>query len=176
MKPQSHRAIYPPGHQATGPLGYRATDPQCHRFTGPPSHRFTHPPDHRITGSLGHQATDHPPIGSPEPLGHLGHHSATLPFGSPGSPKHQGYWVTYPPHRPGLKPQTHLSIHIQDPGLGLRIRSTDPEPNTRARATTHNPQTQDPRATEPQITDLGSWISPIDQPQSSKKPGSHLAP
>jgi hypothetical protein len=142
-------------------------------------HRATKPPFHPPTRSLGHQATDHPPIGSPELLGHLGHHISTPPFGSPGSPKRQGYWVTYPPHRPGLKPQAHLSTHIQDPGLGSRIKPTDPEPNTRARATTHRPRIPESpnyrskslRATEHQITRL-PLIHPSIHP-SHKPPGSH---
>jgi hypothetical protein len=164
MKPQTHRSIYPPGHQATGPLGHRATDPQCHRSTGPPSHRFTQPPDHWVT--------------KPQTIHPLDHqsHWVTRAIKSPGLPYlHPTTWLSRVTQAPGLLG------HLSTPQTRVRAKATDPpiHPDPRLRVTGHRPQTQNPRATDPRatmITDLGSWSPPIGHPQSSKKPGGHLAP
>jgi hypothetical protein len=190
MKPQTHRSIYPPGHQATDHPPIRSPEPLSHQ-----SHWVTwvtiSPPHH--LAPQGYPSTR--AIGSPI---HPTSHQAPTPqiHLSPGSqgtkpPKPQ---ITDPPsHRATGPPFTYLpqvpgpgspSIHPTDQGQGQSHRPTYP---SRPKTQGHRPQTQDPRATEPQghratdpratmITDLGSWSPPIGQPQSSKKPGGHLAP
>jgi hypothetical protein len=188
MKPQSHQ-----------PLTHWVTKPQIHH---PPDHWVAKPLGNWVTMAPPHHLAlhYHPStrvIGSPiHPTSHQAPTPQTHP--SPGSqgtkpPKPQ---ITDPPsHRATGPPFIHLpqvpgpgspSIHPTDQGQGQSHRPTYP---SRPKTQGHRPQTQDPRATEPQghratdpratepqITDLGSWIPPIGHPQSSKKPGGHLAP